>query len=112
MNPLVQRIKSVIGWVYHYRRSTAMLVIIMSTISFILGFSVSQLIKGSVGTEITSPIISTLASLGGFFGVFREYFKDKREGKKTPELKYDKIPIKKPRDFSTGIKGCLISKDL
>jgi hypothetical protein len=101
MNPLFHRIKSVLK---RYRHSTAMLVIIVSIISFILGFSVSQLAKGPVGTEIIFPIISTIASLGGFIAVFREYFKDRREERRTPELKNEKIPIKKLQHFSTGVQ--------
>jgi hypothetical protein len=81
-----------------------MLILIVSIIGFILGFSVSQLMKGPVGTEIISPIISTTASLVGFFGVFREYFKDRREERKTPVLKNEKIPIKKLQHFSTGVQ--------
>ena len=43
-------------------------------------------------------------SAGGYFGVFREYFKDRREERKTPVLENDKKPIKKQQHFSTGIQ--------
>ena len=97
MNPLLHRIKSV-------RRSTAMLIVFVSILSFILGFSVSQLLKRPIGAEIALPIISAIASLGGFFAVFREFFKDRREERKTPVLKNEKIPIKKIQHFSTGVQ--------
>ncbi len=103
MNPF-HRIKSFLKAIYRHKRSTAMLVIIVSIISFILGFSVAQLLTRPFGAEIVSPIISAIASLGGFFAVFREYFKDRREERKTPVLKNEKIPIKKLQHFSTGLQ--------
>ncbi len=101
MNPIFHRIKSVLR---PYRHSTAMLIVIVSILSFILGFSVAQLLTRPIGVEIVSPIISTIASLGGFFAVFREYFKDRRDERKTPVLKNEKIPIKKLQHFSTGVQ--------
>jgi hypothetical protein len=101
MNLIFHRIKSVLR---HFRRSTAMLIVIVSILSFILGFSVAQLLVRPIGVEIVSPIISTIASLGGFFAVFREYFKDRRDERKTPVLKNEKIPIKKLQHFSTGVQ--------
>jgi hypothetical protein len=101
MNPIFHRIKSVLR---PYRRSTAMLIVIVSILCFILGFSVAQLATRPIGVEIVSPIISTIASLGGFFAVFREYFKDRRDERKTPVLKNEKIPIKKLQHFSTGVQ--------
>jgi hypothetical protein len=38
------------------------------------------------------------------FAVFREYFKDRRDERKTPVLKNEKIPIKKLQHFSTGVQ--------
>src|SRR6266487_43195 len=101
MNPIFHRIKPVLR---PYRRSTAMLIFIVSILSFILGFSVAQLLTRPIGVEIVSPIISTIASLGGFFAVFREYFKDRRDERKTPVLKNEKIPIKKLQHFSTDVQ--------
>jgi hypothetical protein len=36
--------------------------------------------------------------------VFREYFKDRRDERKMPVLKNEKIPIKKLQHFSTGVQ--------
>ncbi|MGA9154541.1 MAG: hypothetical protein WBZ36_28480 [Candidatus Nitrosopolaris sp.] len=55
--------------------------------SFIFGFSVAQLLKKPVGWEIVSPIVSVSAVIGGYIGVFRQFFKDRREERKIPVLK-------------------------
>jgi hypothetical protein len=100
MNPL-PRIKSFLS---RYRPSTVMLILVVSILGFILGFSIALLLKRPSGAAIALPIISAIASIGGFFGVFREFFKDRREERKTPVLENERKPIKKLQHFSTGIQ--------
>jgi hypothetical protein len=99
MNPLFQLMRSVFK---RYRHSFYKLLIVCVVISFIFGFSVAQLLKRPIGIEIVIPIISTLASIAGFIGLFREFFKDRREERKTPVLENEKKPIKKLVHRSSG----------
>ena len=97
MNPL-PRIKSFLS---RYRPSTVMLILVVSILGFIFGFSVAQILNTPTAV---APVIATIVSAGGFLGVFREYFKDRREERKTPVLENERKPIKKLQHFSTGVQ--------